>query len=102
MRGEFPGALNKILPVKGDVGMPELGLQSEDKDTLIRTVNIVFHGAATVRFNEPLKVAVNLNMKGTDRLLDLCKCMTNLISVIHVSTAYSNADRREIKELIYR
>ncbi|XP_032686128.1 putative fatty acyl-CoA reductase CG5065 isoform X2 [Odontomachus brunneus] len=101
IRLESPSVLNKIVPVKGDVGMPELGLQSEDKDILIQRVNIVFHGAATVRFDEPLKVAVNLNTKGTERILDLCRYMKNLISVIHVSTAYSNADRREINEIIY-
>jgi fatty acyl-CoA reductase len=81
--------------------LPELGLQPADKDVLIQRVNIVFHSAATVRFNEPLKVAVNLNTRGTDRMLDLCKRMTNLISIVHVSTAYSNADRVEVKELIY-
>ncbi|KYN19273.1 hypothetical protein ALC57_08450 [Trachymyrmex cornetzi] len=101
IRSEFPGTLNKIFPVKGDVGLSELGLQPEDRDMLIQRVNIVFHSAATVRFDEPLKIAVNLNMVGTDRMLDLCKRMTNLISVIHVSTAYSNADRREIEESIY-
>lgn len=83
------------------MGLSELGLQPEDRDMLIQRVNIVFHSAATVRFDEPLKIAVNLNMVGTDRILDLCKRMTNLISVIHVSTAYSNADRREIEESIY-
>lgn len=93
--------MNKIFPVKGDVGLPELGLQSEDRDMLLQRVNIVFHSAATVRFNESLKIAVNLNTMGTERMLDLCKRMTNLISVIHVSTAYSNADRREIEESIY-
>ncbi|XP_070153640.1 putative fatty acyl-CoA reductase CG5065 [Polyergus mexicanus] len=101
IRSESPGALNKIFPVKGDLRMPKIGLQPEDKNMLIQQVNIVFHCAATVRFDEPLKNAVNLNIKGTDRMLDLCKRMTNLISVIHVSTAYSNADRREIDELIY-
>ncbi|XP_071566691.1 putative fatty acyl-CoA reductase CG5065 [Temnothorax nylanderi] len=101
IRSEFPGTMNKIFPVKGDVGLPDLGLQPEDRDMLIQRVNIVFHSAATVRFNESLKIAVNLNTMGTDRMLDLCGRMTNLISVIHVSTAYSNADRREIEESIY-
>ncbi|EFN86604.1 putative fatty acyl-CoA reductase CG5065 isoform X1 [Harpegnathos saltator] len=101
IRLSYPGALDKIIPVKGDMGMPELGLQPDDKDMLIQRVNIVFHVAATVRFDEPLKVAVNLNIKGTDRILDLCKCMKNLISIIHVSTAYSNADRQEINETVY-
>ncbi|XP_077258395.1 putative fatty acyl-CoA reductase CG5065 isoform X2 [Temnothorax americanus] len=101
IRSKFPGTLNKIFPVKGDVSLPELGLQPEDRDMLIQRVTIVFHSAATVRFNESLKIAVNLNTMGTDRMLDLCRLMTNLISVIHVSTAYSNADRREIEESIY-
>ncbi|KAM0734003.1 putative fatty acyl-CoA reductase [Formica fusca] len=102
IRSEFPGALNKISPVKGDVSMPEMGHQPEDKDMLIQQVNIVFHSAATVRFDEPLKNAVNINTKGTDRMLDLCRRMKNLISVIYVSTAYSNANRREIEEWIYK
>ncbi|EFN65513.1 Fatty acyl-CoA reductase 1 [Camponotus floridanus] len=101
IRTECPSVLNKIFPVKGDLGMPELGLQLKDKEMLIQRVNIVFHIAATVRFNEPLKIAVNINTRATDRMLDLCRHMTNLISVIYVSTAYSNADRREIKESIY-
>ncbi|XP_039310611.1 putative fatty acyl-CoA reductase CG5065 isoform X2 [Solenopsis invicta] len=101
IRSEFPSTLKKIFPVKGDVGLPELGLQPKDRDMLLQNVNIVFHSAATVRFDEPLKIAVNLNVIGTDRILDLCRRMTNLTSVIHVSTAYSNVDRREIEELIY-
>ncbi|XP_039310589.1 putative fatty acyl-CoA reductase CG5065 [Solenopsis invicta] len=64
-------------------------------------VNVVLRGAATVRFNEPLKIAVNLNVMGTNRILNLYRRMTNLISVIHVSTAYNNVDRREIAESIY-
>ncbi|XP_014476194.1 PREDICTED: putative fatty acyl-CoA reductase CG5065 isoform X2 [Dinoponera quadriceps] len=101
IRLNFPGVLDKIVPVSGDVGMPELGLHAEDKDMLIQRVNIVFHVAATVRFDEPLKVAVNMNTKGTERILDLCRSIKCLISIIHVSTAYSNADRREINETIY-
>ncbi|TGZ56633.1 Fatty acyl-CoA reductase [Temnothorax longispinosus] len=92
IRSEFPGTLNKIFPVKGDVGLPELGLPPKDRYMLIQRVNIVFHSVATVRFNESLKIAVNLNTMNTDRILDF---------VIHVSTAYSNADRREIEESIY-
>lgn len=102
VKWEFPGALSKVFPVKGDVSQPGLGLSNEDRTMLIQRVNVVFHGAATVRFDEPLKVAVNLNTRGTERIVELCRSMTNLISFIHVSTAYSNADQREIKENIYR
>ncbi|XP_054001533.1 putative fatty acyl-CoA reductase CG5065 isoform X2 [Hylaeus anthracinus] len=101
LRMENPGAINKIHPVKGDVGLPNLGLSAEDRNMLINRVNVVFHSAATVRFDDPLKVAVNTNAKGTDRVIDLCKDMTNLISLIYVSTAYSNANRYDIEESIY-
>ncbi|XP_043290160.1 putative fatty acyl-CoA reductase CG5065 [Venturia canescens] len=101
VRWEFPGALNKIFALKGDVGLPGLGLSHEDRTTLAQRVNVVFHSAASVRFDEPLKAAVNLNTKGTERIVELCRAMGNLISLIHVSTAYSNADQREIKESIY-
>nr|QGV11515.1 FAR3 [Tetrastichus brontispae] len=101
LRCEYPGALNKIHPVKGDVGLPELGLSLEDRTMLMQRVTIVFHSAATVRFDEPLKTAVNLNTRGTDRVVDLCKGMANLVCLVHVSTAYSNADLRDIQEMVY-
>nr|XP_012134572.1 PREDICTED: putative fatty acyl-CoA reductase CG5065 [Megachile rotundata]XP_012134573.1 PREDICTED: putative fatty acyl-CoA reductase CG5065 [Megachile rotundata]XP_012134574.1 PREDICTED: putative fatty acyl-CoA reductase CG5065 [Megachile rotundata] len=93
--------LNKVRPIKGDVAQHDLGISPEDRKLLIEKVNILFHSAATVRFDEPLKVAVNLNTKGTDRIIQLCKSMKNLVSLIHVSTAYCNPDRKEIKEVIY-
>lgn len=101
IRWEYPGTLSKVIPVKGDMSLPELGLSPEDKAMLMQRVNVVFHSAATVRFDEPLKVAVNLNTKGTDRMIELCKSMSNLVSIIHVSTAYSNADLYDIKEEVY-
>ena len=71
------------------MSLPDLGLSPPDRIMLIENVNIVFHLAATVRFNEPLNVAVNINAKGTARVIQLCKELKNAISVIHVSTAYA-------------
>ena len=34
---------------------PNMGMSPEDEQKLIDNVNIVFHSAATVRFDEPLK-----------------------------------------------
>lgn len=96
-----PLLCNKIIPIKGDVTLPNLGLSNDARNLITQKVNIVLHSAATVKFNEPLKVAVNMNTKGTSRVIDLCKEMKNLISVIYVSTAYSNANRKEIDEMIY-
>lgn len=45
---------------------------------LTSKVNVVFHSAATVKFDEELKLAFNINVNGTKRVLSLCNDMTNL------------------------
>lgn len=68
---------------------------------LARTVNIVFHSAATVKFDEKLKLSVTINMLGTQRLVELCRRMAHLEALVHVSTAYCNCNRTTVKETIY-
>lgn len=68
---------------------------------LKENVNIVFHSAATVRFDQGIKEAVNLNTLGSKRLWDLCSEMQNLRSIIHVSTAFTNPTRATVGEQIY-
>ncbi|KAK1117620.1 hypothetical protein K0M31_015793 [Melipona bicolor] len=90
--------------MQGDVNLPDLGLSPKDRIMLIENVNIVFHLAATVRFNEPLNVAVNVNTKGTAHVIQLeqrNKELKHAISVVYVSTAYSNAHLPEIEDKIY-
>lgn len=53
------------------------------------------------RFTEDLKDAVLLNTLGTKRVAELCKDMKHLKSFIHVSTAYSNADKNDVEEIVY-
>ncbi|XP_076162888.1 putative fatty acyl-CoA reductase CG5065 [Ptiloglossa arizonensis] len=101
LRKEMPEALNKIHYIEGDIGFSKLALSNHDRNMIIQKVNIIFHSAATVKFDEPLKVALNLNTQGTSRIIDLCKEMTQLISFVYISTAYSNANRFEINESIY-
>ena len=45
----------KVEAVVGDITLPNLGLSIEDRQTLIDHVNIVFHSAASVKFDDPLK-----------------------------------------------
>ncbi|EFA04974.1 Putative fatty acyl-CoA reductase CG5065-like Protein [Tribolium castaneum] len=101
IRKSRPSDLHKVLPIEGDITQPELAISSNDRLTLARTVNIVFHSAATIKFDEKLKLSVTINMLGTQRLVELCKRMTNLEALVHVSTAYCNCDRSEVKETIY-
>ena len=70
--------MEKIMAVKGDVTLPELGLSSSDLQLLIENVSIVFHSAATIRFNEELRTALEMNVKGPVRLLEICRQMKRL------------------------
>lgn len=58
--------------------MPGLGISPTDRDLLRREVNVVFHVAATVRFDEKLKIALGINVNGTKEVVQLCKEVKNL------------------------
>jgi hypothetical protein len=82
IRKSRPTDLHKVLPIEGDITQPELAISPNDRLTLARTVNIVFHSAATIKFDEKLKLSVTINMLGTQRLVELCKRMTNLEALV--------------------
>ena len=64
--------------IEGDTGAGDLGLSSSNRELLIKNTHIVFHGAATVRFEETVTNAVEINVRGTKLMLLLAKEMTNL------------------------
>ncbi|XP_037814873.1 putative fatty acyl-CoA reductase CG5065 [Lucilia sericata] len=101
LRREKPKDLSKVIPISGDITSEELGISESDQAILCRNVSIVFHSAATVKFDEKLKLSVTINMLGTKRLVELCHRMMSLDALIHVSTAYCNCDRTEVSEVIY-
>ncbi|KAL1414456.1 hypothetical protein MTO96_000860 [Rhipicephalus appendiculatus] len=84
LKQEHPDALKKVTALAGDLTEPNLGLSASDQATLVDSVSVVFHSGATVRFDEPLREAVRLNVLGTRRVLDLCKKMPNLSAFVHV------------------
>lgn len=98
--------LDKIVVIPGDIGEPNLGISEKDLDKMLadETLSIVFHSAATIKFDEPLKVSVRLNLIATKTIIGFCRNLPNLISVCHVSTAYANSDltdNRPIEEKLY-
>ncbi|XP_034248653.1 putative fatty acyl-CoA reductase CG5065 [Thrips palmi] len=102
LESRYPGLARRVLvAVSGDVSLPGLGLSAEDRAMLQEKVAVVFHGAATVRFDEPLKNAVIINVRGTRDVAELAAGMKKLRAFVHVSTTYCNVDRREIEEKIY-
>ncbi|NWR30183.1 FACR1 reductase, partial [Tachuris rubrigastra] len=101
VREDCPNFHEKIKPINAELTQPKLAISAEDEEELLTRVNIVFHCAATVRFDEPLKHALQLNVMGTQRLLELARQMQNLEAFIHISTAYANCVRKCIEEIIY-
>ncbi|XP_023328796.1 putative fatty acyl-CoA reductase CG5065 isoform X1 [Eurytemora carolleeae] len=68
---------------------------------LVENVSVVFHSAATVKFDEDLTKSVAMNVESVQSMISLCKKMKKLEALVHVSTAYCNCDRSEIKEEVY-
>ncbi|KAK7576523.1 hypothetical protein V9T40_012809 [Parthenolecanium corni] len=102
MKTEYPDYLSKLTSITGDCEKPNLGISENDRNTLISQVEVIFHVAATVRFDAHLRDAVNINVRATSDLLDLAHSMKQLQAFVHVSTAYSNcAERTSVSEKFY-
>lgn len=93
--------LNKIEAINGDITADDLGLSIENRNRLIKEVNVVFHSAATINFTGILNKFIQQNIYGTISILNLCKDCRNIESIVYVSTAYSNCHLSEIKEEVY-
>lgn len=95
------GALGKLRAVSGDASAPGLGLSAEDATALAEVVSVIFHCAATVKFQQPLANALLLNVRATRDLALLATRMRHLQAFVHVSTAYSNCDHKAPQEIVY-
>nr|CAD2137148.1 unnamed protein product [Meloidogyne enterolobii] len=90
-----------LVPICGDLMQEDLGLSCEDQETLANEVSIVFHCAATVKFDEALRASIQMNVIGTQRLTALCRRMKQLRAFVHTSTAYANCNKEYTSEHIY-
>lgn len=81
--------------------MEGLNLSDADQTTLVNEVNIVFHCAANVKFNDPLKEAVNINANGTWRMLKLTEKMKHLEVFSYMSTAFCQSYQEDLEERYY-
>lgn len=61
----------------------------------------MFHCAATLRLEANLKDAIEMNLTGTKRVIELCQKVKNLSAVIHLSTAFCYCDQEVLLEKVY-
>jgi len=74
----MPKFRHKVVIVNGDCSLPGLGLETSDRRLLVEDISHVFHGAATVRFDENLRNALATNVVGTRSVLELAREMKKL------------------------
>ncbi|XP_049883821.1 putative fatty acyl-CoA reductase CG5065 [Pectinophora gossypiella] len=101
LRGGIGALLSKMTLIAGDAGAPDLAISAADRQTIVDNVHIVIHAAATIRFDEELKKAVMLNVRGTKLMLELAKECKNLLLFIHISTAYCHLHEKLLEEKPY-
>ncbi|XP_049314440.1 fatty acyl-CoA reductase wat isoform X2 [Bactrocera dorsalis] len=101
IRAEQPELFRKVHAVRVDYSAIDLGISAEDREILCDEVEIIFNVVASVKFNEKLSDAIDINVLGTKKILDLCMEMKKLKSLVHISTLYCNCNRKYIKERVY-
>jgi len=95
-------SFKKVFVIAGDVTLPRLGMSNDDFDMVTEETSVVFHSAATVRFDEELRKSVAMNVEGTRSIIELAKKMQKLKALIHVSTAYAHCTHHsKIEEKFY-
>ncbi|KAL7025497.1 hypothetical protein ACKWTF_013495 [Chironomus riparius] len=95
-----PKVFNKLVPIEGDVTVVGLGITDESR-ALLKDISVIFHSAASVRFDENYKTAIILNTKGTHEVIEFALTLKNLVSFVHVSTTYCYPDHHFIDEKLY-
>ena len=84
----------KLRAMGGEMTQHGVGLSKEDMQVLVGEVDVIIHAAAIVDFNERLDRAVELNVLGSLRLLQIAQHSTRLAAFIHISTCYVNCNKR--------
>lgn len=93
----------KVHPVVGELSEPNFALKEALVEKLLDEVNIVYHVAATIRFNSFLGSAIKINLIGTQVVVNFTKRLRKLASFVYVSTAFCNSCylNQGIKEQVY-
>ncbi|GIY56141.1 charged multivesicular body protein 1a [Caerostris darwini] len=106
VREVHPHFRRKVRLIDGDLLKDRLGISDEHFEEIKTNVSIVFHSAARVQFNDPIKVAVEHNIIGTKMFLDMCREMSNLEAIqqgnVESAKIYAeNAIRKKNEALNY-
>ena len=83
----------RVSVIEGDVGTDGLGLSEQGRE-LFASCDIVIHSAATVSFDSPLDLAVEVNLMGPSRIALTLNDLGVAPHLVAVSTCYVAGNRR--------
>jgi len=83
----------RVQVIEGDVGTDGLGLTDEGRK-ILASCDIVVHSAATVSFDSPLDLAVEVNLMGPTRIAQTLQDLEVSPHLVAVSTCYVAGNRR--------
>ncbi|CAN7056994.1 unnamed protein product [Brassica rapa subsp. trilocularis] len=84
---------NKLIPVIGDIGEENLGIDSETADKISDEIDVIINSAGRTTFDDRYDAALSVNALGPDRLLSFAKECKKLKLFLHVSTAFVTGKR---------
>jgi thioester reductase-like protein len=92
----------RLIPIIGDLSLPQLGLSTEQFHTLANTVEAIYHNGAQVNFLYPYERLKAINVLGTQEVLRLACIGTvkpvHYISTLSVFPSYGCSTPKEINE----
>jgi HAD superfamily hydrolase (TIGR01490 family) len=83
----------RLVAVAGDVGQDGLALD-DDARAILASCDVVIHSAAAVSFDIPLDTAVEVNLLGPRRVVEMLGQAGSSAHLVSVSTAYVAGNRR--------
>jgi fatty acyl-CoA reductase len=93
--------IGKIVTISGDCAMEGLGMTDSDRHLVTEKVTLMYHLAATIRFDEKLKKAVELNTRGTREMIRLGLKCKQLDMFGYMSTSYCHLHETFLLEKPY-
>jgi amino acid adenylation domain-containing protein/thioester reductase-like protein len=95
-------ALDRVVPVAGDLAAPALGLPADVFDELARTIDVIHHAGALVNFIYPYEELRAANVTGTRELIRLAGLYRGIpvhyVSTTTVLAGFGAAGVRQVTE----
>ncbi|CAA7060508.1 unnamed protein product [Microthlaspi erraticum] len=79
---------SKLIPVIGDIGAENLGIESETSDKITKEIDVIISCGGRTTFDDRYDSALSVNALGPGRLLSFGKECKKLKLFLHVSTAF--------------